>query len=145
MWVSGFTSGDGSFNIKLGKNATTVLGQRVRLRFGIGLHKRELEVIKGIALYLNLLNPINFTKSEEKYKNIYTSSKVVQLQITNSSAINNIIIPFFEKYPILGTRALDFEDFKKISIIVKNKEHLTVEGFEKILKIKEGMNQNRKF
>jgi hypothetical protein len=156
FWVSGFITGDGSFNIKIGSSATTSIGVRVQLKFGIGLHIRELDVIKGLATYFNLLFPLvsddtspsqRASKSEEvpniKYKNITTSSKVINLQVTKFSDIVNIIIPFFEKYPIEGQKALDFEDFKKVVEIMKTNDHLTVKGFEKILKIKEGMNLNR--
>jgi aspartate ammonia-lyase len=38
---------------------------------------------------------------------------------------------------------LDFEDFKKVSEIVKVKDHLTSEGLNKILNIKSSMNQRR--
>jgi len=146
FWISGFTSGDGSFNLKIGSSATTSIGVRVQLRFGIGLHIRELDVIKDLAAYLNLLYPLA-SKSDEvlniKYKNITTSSKVINFQITKFSDIVNIIIPFFDKYPIQGQKALDFEDFKKVVEIMKTNDHLTVKGYEKIVKIKEGMNRNR--
>jgi len=146
FWVSGFTSGDGSFNLKTGSSATTSIGVRVQLRFGIGLHIRELDVIKGLAAYFNLLYPLtpkSIEVSNVKYKNITTTSKVVDFQVTKFSDIVNIIIPFFDKYPIQGQKALDFEDFKKVVEIMKINDHLTVKGFEKILKIKKGMNLNR--
>lgn len=146
FWVSGFTSGDGSFNLKTGSSATTSIGVRVQLRFGIGLHIRELDVIKGLAAYFSLLYPLrpkSIEVSNVKYKNITTTSKVVNFQVTKFSDIVNIIVPFFDKYPIQGQKALDFEDFKKVVEIMKTNDHLTVKGFEKILKIKEGMNLNR--
>ena len=55
----------------------------------------------------------------------------------------NILIPFFERYPIAGFKSLDFSDFKIMAFMIKNKEHLTEEGFKQILKIKSSMNQNR--
>jgi hypothetical protein len=146
FWVSGFISGDGSFNVKIGNSATTSIGVRVQLRFGIGLHIRELDVVKGLAAYFNLLYPLA-SKSVEvvnvKYKNITTTSKVVNFQVTKFSDIVNIITPFFNKYPIQGQKVLDFEDFKKVVEIMKVNDHLTVKGFEKIKGIKEGMNHNR--
>ena len=54
----GFTAGDGSFNLKIGKSNTTSIGVIIQLRFGIGLHIRELDLIKGIADYFNLLIPL---------------------------------------------------------------------------------------
>ena len=67
----------------------------------------------------------------------------VGLQITKISDIVNTIIPFFEKYPIIGVKNLDFTYFKKAAIIIKNKEHLTPDGLNKILEIKSKMNRNR--
>jgi len=69
----------------------------------------------------------------------------VSLQITKFSDITNIIIPFFNLYPILGVKSLDFEDFKKVCEIIKTKEHLISPSvFNQILQIKSGMNLNRK-
>jgi hypothetical protein len=71
--------------------------------------------------------------------------KSAQLQISKFFDIVNIIIPFFNKYPILGMKSLDFIDFKKASYILKTKKHLTSPSvFNKIIKIKSGMNLNRK-
>ena len=53
--------------------------------------------------------------------------------------IENKIIPFFKKYPILGVKKLDFEDFEKVSELVKNKEHLNANGLQKIIKIVEDL------
>ena len=51
FWISGFTSGDGSFHIVL-RNSDSKSG--VFARFSIHLHVRELEVLKCIASYLKL-------------------------------------------------------------------------------------------
>jgi len=40
-WIAGFSSGDGSFNIKISSSTTSKLGSRVQLRFSIGLNIRE--------------------------------------------------------------------------------------------------------
>ena len=56
-----------------------------------------------------------------------------------------MIIPFFNQYPILGMKSLDFEDFKKVCNLLNTKEHLKSEGLNQILQIKSGMNLNRKW
>jgi hypothetical protein len=39
---------------------------------------------------------------------------------------------------------MDFIDFKKVAEILKSKDHLTEDGFRKILEIKDNMNLKRK-
>ena len=40
-------------------------------------------------------------------------------------------------------KALDFSAFCEISKLMKQKEHLNIEGFNRILKIRNSMNKNR--
>jgi hypothetical protein len=130
LGISGFTSGEGSFHI-LPRNSNNELFAR----FSIHLHIRDLEVLKAISTYLN-----EFTE-----KKVTLTEKSAQLQISKFSDINNIIIPFFNKHPILGMKSLDFLDFKKVCLILKTKDHLSnTSVFNKIIEIKSGMNLNRK-
>lgn len=74
------------------------------------------------------------------------SKQKVGLEYTVSkfSDLEEIIIPFFNKYPILGVKSKDFADFCKAFKLVKNKEHLNLKGLQKIRLIKNGMNTGRK-
>ena len=56
----------------------------------------------------------------------------------------NKIIPFINKYSFTGSKKLDYLDFCKTAELIKDKSHLTPEGFNKIIKIKQGMNRGRK-
>jgi hypothetical protein len=53
------------------------------------------------------------------------------------------IIPLFGKYPLQGVKRKNFEDFKKVALLMQSKAHLTSEGLEEIRKIKSGMNSQR--
>ena len=68
-----------------------------------------------------------------------------RFEVESAKEILAKITPFFDKYPILGIKSLDFEDFKKVCSIVKIKKHLTPEGIKTILEIKSNMNQNRTY
>lgn len=52
----------------------------------------------------------------------------------------NIITAHFDKYPLLSQKNSDYILFKKGILLLKNKEHLSREGFIKILSIKASMN-----
>jgi hypothetical protein len=140
FWISGFVSGDSSFSVSIEKSNNKI-GNRVRLIFGTCLHIRDRELLIGMASYFYNLDK----QSEGNNLNIF-DSKIRQnslLQIKNFTVIVNIIIPFFNKYPILGIKSLDFSDFKQVAELMKNKEHVTAPGFAKILKIVDGMNLDR--
>lgn len=51
-----------------------------------------------------------------------------------------IIIPHFLKYPLLTQKGADFILFKQIVELMDNRDHLTLEGFYKIINIKAAMN-----
>jgi ABC-type microcin C transport system permease subunit YejB len=57
--------------------------------------------------------------------------------------LTDIIIPFFERFPLQGLKSKNFSDFTKAAKIIKVKEHLTQEGLDKLIQIKAGMNSRR--
>jgi len=59
--------------------------------------------------------------------------------VSKFSDLFQIIIPFFSKYPLQGSKNLDFMDFCKIVNLMQSKSHLTIEGIEQIRQIKVGM------
>ena len=67
----------------------------------------------------------------------------VDFKLNKFEELENIIIPFFDKYSLIGDKVKNFEDFKKVSDLMVNKSHLTEEGLNKILSIKSNMNMNR--
>ena len=54
-------------------------------------------------------------------------------------------MPFFKQYTLKGVKALDFNDWCKVAELVKTKEHLNVDGLNKIIGIVEGINLKRKW
>ena len=83
---------------------------------------------------------INYFNCGKLYKN----NNCFNLTVRKFADIDNKIIPFFIKYPIIGNKSLDFQDFYRVSKLIKEKEHLQIEGIKKISSIKSGMNTKRK-
>ena len=132
QWLAGFTSGEGSFGVKI-RNPMGNSQAIIELIFQINQHVRDKKLINSIAEYLGC---------GKIYKH---SVKAVVYRVSKRSDLTNIIIPFFNKHPILGVKSLDFIDFKKVCEILKTKDHLTSTSvFNQIIEIKNGMNLNRK-
>lgn len=55
--------------------------------------------------------------------------------------IFNILIPHFDKYPLINQKLTDYILFKKAVMLMKNKLHLTEEGLNAIIGIKALLNK----
>ncbi|OTA71343.1 hypothetical protein M434DRAFT_402737 [Hypoxylon sp. CO27-5] len=104
-------------------SSTHKLGYQVGLRFQITQHSKDKVLMENIVNYL-----------ECGYLSV--RGDIIDYHVTKFSDILEKIIPFFDKYPILGVKQKDFEYFKSVASIIQNKKHLTEEGLLKIKEIK---------
>ena len=74
---------------------------------------------------------------------MYKNNNCFNLTVRKFSDINTKIIPFFIKYQIRGNKYLDFQDFCKVSKLIKDKKHLEIEVLKKITLIRSRMNTKR--
>jgi hypothetical protein len=130
-WISGFISAEGNFDVRIPKT-NSKLGYRVQLRFRITQHDRDLILMEKIVEYFGI---------GKVYK--YGGKSAVSLTVVDFSDITSIIIPFCNKYPIIGIKLYDYLDWCKIHSLMENHSHLTVEGINSIREIKSGMNIGR--
>ena len=107
------------------------------LRFSIGQHARDKQLMGDFITYFNCGTLAK--KFNKKYNNYH-----YEYQVNKFSDINTKIIPFFNKYPIVGVKLLDFQDFCKIVKIIEQNGHLIQSGLKNIREIKQGINKNRK-
>ena len=125
-----FTSGEGCFFVEISKSKTK-LREAVKLRFLITQHCRDEQLMQSLIQYWDC-------------GNVSKNREVVQFRVHKFLDITDKILPLFQKYPILGEKSKDFDDFCKVVDIMKVKGHLTAEGLDQIHKIKAGMNRGRK-
>nr|YP_010727761.1 homing endonuclease [Leptographium wingfieldii]YP_010727808.1 homing endonuclease [Leptographium terebrantis]WDZ67398.1 homing endonuclease [Leptographium wingfieldii]WDZ67445.1 homing endonuclease [Leptographium wingfieldii]WDZ67492.1 homing endonuclease [Leptographium wingfieldii]WDZ67539.1 homing endonuclease [Leptographium wingfieldii]WDZ67585.1 homing endonuclease [Leptographium wingfieldii] len=128
-WVSGFASGEGSFGVQIYK-ANTKIGEAVKLSFTLVQHIRDENLVNSFKDYFDCGGVIN-------------TENAVYFKVTKFSDLTGKIIPFFEKFYILGVKSLDFKDFVKISEIMADGRHTTIEGLNEIKTIKSSMNKER--
>lgn len=105
-------------------------GIPVQLVFSISQHIKDEQLMKNIIEFLGC-------GSIKKYPN------KVEFRNTKFDHTINKIIPFFNKYPVIGVKSKDFDDFSKVAELMKIKAHLTQKGLDQIRAIKGGMNRGR--
>jgi hypothetical protein len=106
----------------------------VTLRFVLTQNNRDYLLLSNLVKFLGCGHIKQDREKNSTY--FYVSTRRVD-------NINSIILPFFEKYPLQGSKRLDLDDFHKIAVLMKEKKHLTTNGLELIKKIKDGMNKSR--
>jgi len=132
-WIAGFVSGEGCFSVNIAKSSSCKTGSRVWLSFKITQHTRDAVLMKVLTEYLGCGHYYLNTKQD-----------VGDIIVSGLSDLTTKIIPLFEKYPIIGVKALDYADFCKALKLIKDKAHLTELGLDNIRLIKAGMNRGRK-
>jgi len=67
----------------------------------------------------------------------------VYFYVVKFSDIYDKIIPFFNENKILGEKSKDYYNWCEAAELMKQSKHLAVDGLNKIIKIKQGMNKSR--
>ena len=126
-YVTGFCDGEVCFHLAIGKNSKYKIGYYVNPGFSLVLHKKDERLLKEIQ---GFFGGIGSFKVKEN---------IVQFRVFSMEELD-IIINHFDKYPLVTKKSIDFELFKEAITLIKNKEHLTLEGFNKIISIRASMN-----
>ena len=129
-WVAGFTTGEGSFLVKLSETSKYKTGTKVKLIFQLTQHSRDNELMQKLVSVLGC-----GVLSKDR--------KVTVISVSSLSDLYEKIIPLFNKHPIKGAKALDFADFRRVVELMINKSHLTEEGIDQIRSIQGKMNRSR--
>jgi hypothetical protein len=102
----------------------------VSLLFKISQHDRDKELMTNFMNYFNC-------------GYISTNITWIDYTVVRYDDLVLKIIPFFDKYNIVGVKFQDYLDFKKVAELIKTKDHLITLGLDKIKEIKECMNKGR--
>jgi hypothetical protein len=128
-FVTGFIDAESCFRVSIYKNNKLKTGWGVRLFFEITLSRNDLALLNKIHLLFGV-GQIRIRKS----------NKSVTYSVSSIKDLINVIIPFFDKYPLITQKKADFELFKQVLDLVNKKQHLTMEGLHKILSIRASIN-----
>ena len=120
LWFIGFVDGEGCFYLKITKR------RQISLSFSITQHSRDKELFYRIKNYLvcGIIEEIS------------TRPTTINLVVSRLEDILNKIIPIFKENSLITQKYLDFHYFSKVCYLMSNKEHLTEQGYNKILLIK---------
>ena len=87
---------------------------------------------------------LEYIKNILKCGRLNSERDVLVFTVSQLNYIESIIIPLFDKCNIQGIKHLDYDDFRKVAMLLQDKQHLSEAGLSKIKSIKSNMNLNRK-
>ena len=119
-WVTGFVDAEGCFSIII--EIPNSLKWKVRTSFEINLHEKDKDILYKIKSFFGVGAIYH---RPDKKKSVY--------RVTNINYIKDVIIPHFTKYPLISKKRVDFLLWSEVIKLILNKDHLTREGFLKIL------------
>ena len=129
-WLTGFIEGEACFFVNIRKSSKYKTGYQVTLKFQITQHIRDKIILQNIINYLDCghyreVSENNDGKFEvEKFKDIVEK-----------------IVPFLDKFSLIGAKKEDYHKFKLIAELMKEGAHLTPSGLNEIKQIKSKMNK----
>lgn len=129
-FITGFTDAESSFVIKISRDHRAKTGWRIDPAFEIGLNEKDLVLLEKIQSF--------FAKGSIR-KNKVNNAVIFAVQSIKDLA--TVIIPHFEKYPLISQKRVDFELFKQVVVIMINKQHLSLSGLQEVVNIRASMNK----
>lgn len=133
QYVTRFSDAEFTFSLKNIKISTNKTGWYVQPVFRIELHHKDALILEKIHSFFGVGNFRLQLNTGRNSVAIYSVESIKDLI--------NVIIPHFDKYPLLTQKQADFLIFKKIVILLSNKEHLTMEGLRKIVSMRASLNK----
>jgi len=113
-FVSGFTSGEGCFTAYLGIDPSLTWGIQPSCEFSITQNSGDLVLLESFNQFFNTKGGAVYDKKDG----------VHVFMVRNLIEINNIILPFFVQYPLVGTKSLEFEKFSQLVKLIMSKKHI---------------------
>ncbi len=104
FWMAGFMSGEGCFFVHARDT------KKVSIYIKIAQHERDHQLIKSFVEYFG---------GGRFYKP--SNENMVYYICESFSTVWDKIIPFFNKYPVEGVKALNFSDFVAIASLMRDK------------------------
>lgn len=136
-YIVGFTDGEGCFSISIFKNSTTKLGYQVFPEFVITQNAKSVTILEDIRLFFKCGNIYLNKRKDNHRENLY------RYCVRSLFDIQDKIIPFFKQYNLKTNKKIDFEIFCSVIDSIAKKEHLTLDGLNKLRSKLATMNQHK--
>lgn len=149
-WVVGFTDGEGCFSVGFVQqpdipDSKRPLGRRkgyrseyqVSVEYTVMQGERSKSILHQLQKFFGIGN-IYVNRRHDNHKgNLYRYS------VSRRGELRDVIIPFFQKYPLQTAKRRDLENFVRVVKLMERGIHKTKEGVVRIARIAQRMNHGK--
>ena len=129
-YISGFTDGEGSFNVSFRKGNGHRLGWQGCLTFNVA--QRDISNLKMMRKHLGC------GRLQYRWDGVH------YFVAGDFRSIIDRVIPFFERFPFFSvSKKKNFSLFREIAMIIHQGKHLEIKGMREIIAIRERLNEGR--
>ena len=132
-WIVGFVDGEGCFSVSVHKNTFMHRhgGWQLQAAFHVYQHRDSGHVLHALRAHFGC----GYIRPKGPNSDVLTYS------VTKLRDLEETILPFFEENDLL-VKTRDFRKFAEVVKALKRKEHLSADGFERIVRLAYAMNGN---
>ena len=135
-YIVGITDGEGCFYVNLNQSKAYKAGWRVQLHFYLKLQATDRDVLEKICATLDCGNV--YLQKEKRLNH----AQCYRYSVSAWRDIETKLIPFFKNNPLhTASKSKNFAIFCQIADLVRQDNHLTVDGIEMIRTLKHSMNK----
>ena len=130
-WIVGFIDGEGCFHVGISKHEDLRCGFQILPELTVVQHRRDLDLL------YELRSTMNCGVVRRNHGDRFC------WRVRNLKNLSEVIIPFFDKYPLRSQKALDYMKFRKVVMMMLKGEHLIQDGLARIVKLASEMNRGK--
>ena len=143
-WLSGFVDADGSFSVQYTKTEEGLGAPQPKISCRLRIEQRILDPITNKQSYFDILNQICLFLNCKLLTRTQKSTNNTYYTLAASSKVSlDIIINYFNKYPLFSSKYLDYKDWEKVAYLMINNQHYTEEGINTVELARSRMNTKR--
>ncbi|MEK7513568.1 MAG: LAGLIDADG family homing endonuclease [Patescibacteria group bacterium] len=130
-FLTGFTEGEGSFNVSLRRKVDYQVNWQVVMSFNVSQKDPALLKVLQKTLKCGIIK-------------VRRRDGLFSFDVTKPKDIIQKIIPYFKRYPLIsGSKKKNFTIFCRIANLMNQGKHRNIKGLKKILELREKINEGK--
>ena len=127
-YLSGFADGEGTFSVGLTRRPDLPLGFQLVPEFRVSQNGERITVLR---VFQRVLGCGRLVENDRRRR----SDNTYVLVVRRRQDLEQRVVPFFRRNPLISEKRNDFESFAAIVDAMRRGDHLQRDGFERLVRL----------